>query len=324
MPGNAADFAAVRFSTDEVPERDRMARWREEFGRIVVRCDFEPLADVSFRAQATLRALPGLRTIACSVSPVRARRSAALAADGDDGIGLFVNMGSRAAASQRRRGVVLGAGDAVLIGHGPSVVTPAPDGFIGMIVPHAALAKRVKNIDDATMRLIPRRSEPLQILMNYMRLLPDQLVLGSPKLRRTVVRHIHDLMALAVAPRRAAQEVGPSAVAAARLDIALDCIAQSFADPALSVAAVAKRLNISPRYLQQMLERAGTSFSARVNELRLQRASTLLTQARNGTRRISDVALEAGFSDISYFNRLFRSRFGCTPSAFRDGGERVG
>jgi AraC-like DNA-binding protein len=29
------------------------------------------------------------------------------------------------------------------------------------------------------------------------------------------------------------------------------------------------------------------------------------------------VALQAGFSDISQFNRLFRGRFGDTPSAVR-------
>jgi len=34
-------------------------------------------------------------------------------------------------------------------------------------------------------------------------------------------------------------------------------------------------------------------------------------------RRISDVALQVGFSDISHFNRLFRSRFGDTPRGVR-------
>jgi AraC-like DNA-binding protein len=72
-----------------------------------------------------------------------------------------------------------------------------------------------------------------------------------------------------------------------------------------------------PRYLQRLLESMGTSFTAHVNQLRLQRAFTLLIEARDGKGRISDVALQAGFSDISHFNRLFRSRFGDTPSGVR-------
>jgi transcriptional regulator GlxA family with amidase domain len=33
--------------------------------------------------------------------------------------------------------------------------------------------------------------------------------------------------------------------------------------------------------------------------------------------RICDIALQAGFSDISHFNRLFRSRFGDMPKGVR-------
>jgi len=43
----------------------------------------------------------------------------------------------------------------------------------------------------------------------------------------------------------------------------------------------------------------------------------LLTNEQHGKRRISDIALEAGFSDISHFNRLFRARFGDTPRGVR-------
>ena len=59
------------------------------------------------------------------------------------------------------------------------------------------------------------------------------------------------------------------------------------------------------------------SFTERVNELRLQRAFSLLAETRGTERRISDIALDAGFSDISHFNRLFRSRFGDTPRGVR-------
>src|SRR5215207_2430340 len=44
------------------------------------------------------------------------------------------------------------------------------------------------------------------------------------------------------------------------------------------------------------------SFTSYVNELRLQKALILLTEARDGARRISNVAFQVGFSDVSHFN----------------------
>ncbi len=43
----------------------------------------------------------------------------------------------------------------------------------------------------------------------------------------------------------------------------------------------------------------------------------MLTSEHFRTERISDIAYRVGFSDISYFNRSFRARFGCTPKAAR-------
>jgi hypothetical protein len=76
-------------------------------------------------------------------------------------------------------------------------------------------------------------------------------------------------------------------------------------------------LGITPRYLQRIFEASGTSFTEQVNELRLKRAFALLMEAADGPRRISEIAFQAGFSDLSHFNRLFRSRFGDTPSGVR-------
>jgi AraC-like DNA-binding protein len=51
-----------------------------------------------------------------------------------------------------------------------------------------------------------------------------------------------------------------------------------------------------------------------LNELRLGKAARLLAMT---TKRISDIAFECGFNDLSYFNRSFRRRFGLTPTAAR-------
>ena len=54
----ACDFNPVRFSTWDLPERERLSRWREEFGRGIVSVDVEPVAaDRPFYAEATLQAL---------------------------------------------------------------------------------------------------------------------------------------------------------------------------------------------------------------------------------------------------------------------------
>jgi AraC-like DNA-binding protein len=57
--------------------------------------------------------------------------------------------------------------------------------------------------------------------------------------------------------------------------------------------------------------------------LRLQRAFALLIEPPGSARRISDIALEAGFSDISHFNRLFRARFGVSPRGVRAAGRAI-
>jgi AraC-like DNA-binding protein len=54
-----------------------------------------------------------------------------------------------------------------------------------------------------------------------------------------------------------------------------------------------------------------------LTELRLRKAADLLTRAGGGGGRISDIAFDCGFNDLSYFNRCFRRRFGLTPSAAR-------
>ena len=135
--------------------------------------------------------------------------------------------------------------------------------------------------------------------------------------RSIIRRHIVDLAVLAATTRCAIGESSASAVVATRLAAALDYIASHFSDPELSLAKVAQSLSISPRYLQRLLESSGTSFTAHVVELRLKHAFTLLTAEDLIDLRICDIALRAGFSDISHFNRLFRSRFGDTQKSVR-------
>ncbi len=108
----------------------------------------------------------------------------------------------------------------------------------------------------------------------------------------------------------------------ARLEQILAGISTHFADPALSVGALADRLGLSARYVQKLLGECGPTFTARVRELRLNQARVLLSDPANADMTVSEIALACGFNEVSYFNRCFRRRFGITPTQFRElGGE---
>jgi AraC-like DNA-binding protein len=109
----------------------------------------------------------------------------------------------------------------------------------------------------------------LRLLVGYLDLLRKDATFATDELRRSMAGHVHDLAALALGANRDTQQNALSAVAAARLAAALAHIADSFVKPGLTVEAVARRQGISRRYLQRLLDQSGTSFTARVNELRL-------------------------------------------------------
>src|SRR6516162_5073514 len=160
------------------------------------------------------------------------------------------------------------------------------------------------------------KSEAMQLLRLYLGSVENAFT-ASVDYRSIIRTHIVDLTVLAATTHCSIGESSASAVVATRLAAALDYIASHFSDPELRLAKVAQSLSISPRYLQRLLESSGTSFTGYVTELRLKHAFTRLTAEDLIDLRICDIALQAGFSDISHFNRLFRSRFGDTPKGVR-------
>ena len=69
----ATDFSPLRFSTSRLPERDRLPTWREEFGRMLLHVDIEPVA-LPFHVEAELRALPDVR-LECAGNASLTKRS---------------------------------------------------------------------------------------------------------------------------------------------------------------------------------------------------------------------------------------------------------
>ena len=63
----------------------------------------------------------------------------------------------------------------------------------------------------------------------------------------------------------------------------------------------------------------GVPFVEYLNSYRLFQASVMLL---SGADSVTAVAQSCGFDNLSYFNRLFRKKYGCTPGEYRKKGER--
>jgi AraC-like DNA-binding protein len=142
----------------------------------------------------------------------------------------------------------------------------------------------------------------------------------SQTLLHLIITHLHDLFAASALNlnSRAARTRQKRGKRAERLLAIKSDIAKNLYSPDLTITAVAWRQRISARYLHKLFAMEGRTFSEFVVSQRLSRAYDLLTSSHHARLKISTIAFECGFGDLSYFNRRFRRYFGATPGALRD------
>jgi AraC-like DNA-binding protein len=292
-------------------------QWREHYARRCLRVDFEPLADSTFHASVK-PIFPERRIVRATLSPGFLFRDEDLLRDGDDSIGFVVAQSREPTARHLEREIRLAPGDAtmMLMGATGGVGWSENSTLFDMLIPPAEWKTRGTRPEDGLMQRLSGKSEAVQLPRRCLGSVEKGLTVSFDN-RSIIRRHIIDLTVLAGTTRCSIGESSASAVVATLKAAALDYIASHFSDPELSLAKMAQSLGFSPRYLQRPLASSGTSFTAHVTELRLKHAFMLITAQDLSDVCICNIGLQAGFSDISHFNRLFRSRFGDTPKGIR-------
>ncbi len=83
----------------------------------------------------------------------------------------------------------------------------------------------------------------------------------------------------------------------------------------ISLETMAATAKISPYYLSKIFkEEKGENFITYLNSSRLEKARELLSDTRMS---IKEISAQTGYKDQNYFSRLFRNKFGMTPTEFR-------
>jgi AraC-like DNA-binding protein len=321
-PGLTGNAGILHVSTAAMLSRDRLPRWREEFGRAFLHIDFEPRNAASFEATATMRAWPGMGAMVARISPAVMLRSKAMITADDDRFGFAFNANSgRSLLQQRDRDLELRSGDAVAISHLDPATLHHPGGrHVGLVFPIRTLAPLVGDVEAKAARLVGRENPVLRLLKQYLRLIMrEEPALQSAELKHLAVSHIRDLVALAIGATEEGSYAARSGVRAARLHSLKADILACLDDPALSVSAVAQRQQMSTRHVHRLFEEAGLTFSQFLLSERLARAHRMLTSPASDPQSVTAIAYACGFGDLSHFNRSFRRRYGATPSEVRRG-----
>jgi AraC-like DNA-binding protein len=319
-PSMSGDRIPFRFSTDDVPEPDRIAIGREVLGRVHLRYDVEPLGDAPLRATFEQHPWTSVSLFFSQTSPISVERTPELIRDADDDFRLFWVDGARGQFVSNSVDEVINSGDAALLFNGVvgKVRFLGPCQISAIRIRRASLETAVRGLEDRAIRRAAPGSGPLRLLVDYTRLLRHQGPTSDPALAYRVANHLIDLVALALGPTEETRmrALGGATRAARLATIRADVIA-NLSQARLSARIIASRHGVSDRYVHRLFEETGQTFSQFVEEERLKRAFTLLNDPAVADGRIGDIAIHVGFAEHSTFNRAFRRRFGDTPTGIR-------
>ena len=321
MDGAAAVVSPLTFTTRGVPPQARPSVLRAvaEAGPVPI----VPLPDITPQIHLVKWRLPGLALLSGTLAGVSQDGSTADAGD------LFfgINVAGASLARQHGREVTIGAGDAVAID---------PDGgafrierydlcrLIGLRVSRSLVPGQAAGASRAPLRVVEAPTPALRLLTGYARSMLGGDAPASARFTTTVVAHLTELIELTLDMTEAAGLPGADpGVRAARLTSIKADIHRNLTDSSLTAAVLAARHGISVRYLHKLFEDEAMTFSQYILDGRLALARRLLGNSHLAGRTISSIASDAGFGDLSYFNRTFRRRYSVAPSDVRSGRDAI-
>jgi len=296
-------------------------RWREEFARNISRIEATTFDRENFSMSTRALCLPNLLIAENSGAHCSLMRTRALLKDGNDSFHLTICIAGGCEFRFEDGVAALKPGKATLFTSnklGGCVV----DSTVSSL--HVRISREVAKaispaIENNYLRILSASEPALHIFISYLKtLLSNGANLSMPMLALADAQ-LREILAHLLDPASDLARAAPyGGVKAARLRTILQDIEHNLTDPDLSAMSVGERLGVSGRYVQQLLEGAGLSFSVYVCELRLERARRLLGDAGHDHLRITDICAMAGFCDLSYFNRCYKARFGLTPRDTRN------
>ena len=307
------------WTSDGLAQRDAISQWREWAASTIAPIEVEVFDQNAFAARWVSHGIGQLRLLHLNAPAQRVTHTGAEGSAGRAAPSIQLVYARQGALKTRMAGktFVVQPGQFVLLDNTRfyEMEMATPHECLDLMMPQGWLEKHLPDPEALLGKPISAREgwgAPLGALLESM----CHGLESAPLPRPLIAEQVGSLLSLATGFHEPPEGTRHRGQLARRI---LRRIESDFADPDLCPESVAADCNISKRYLQTLLAGSGTSFVQELNAIRLDRASDLLADPRAGGLSIAEIAYRTGFLDAGYFARLFRKRFGITPSQWRAG-----
>jgi AraC-like DNA-binding protein len=293
--------------------------WREELCRGFCRMDVEPSQHDRIDCRTVFTTISSVTLARPTGVSGRFMRTREVLSDGHDDFLLFSAVRGPVQVTQGRETIDLSQGQMCLAEMNEFCAVALRDGneFTTARIPRTSILQLSPHAEDKLCQPLGQDPALRTMLDHYTSLCIDVAPSLDAVGQQRAAQHLIDLTGLLLG---AAERVDPAterSFSRSRLDLIKADALKNLQRHDLTIDLVARAHGLSPRQAQRFFADSGTTFTEFVLTQRLSLAHRLLNEPRFRYRKIADVAYSVGFSDLSYFNREFRRRFGDTPSAIR-------
>ena len=304
----------LRFTSNELPERDRHEAWVErEYPRFAPLFVTEPLAPFSVLTELSPLG-SGWLGLATITGQRWTRDSKRLSAQPGDALSVNISLDIHARGEVGGVEIAQTPGSAVLFDLRQSSAHESTSGrSIQLTLSRASATEAGLDVEALHGLVLPPEASALlrQAALYLQTHLPNLTHAEGARAERLLL----DLLVLSVAskarsPDTLALAQGNTLALRARAEIE-----RWLGSPSLNVANLSRRLGVSRSTLHRAFDELG-GVQAYIRNMRLDAARASLADPGN-QEKIGDIAYRLGFADAAHFSRWFRARFGESPSDYR-------
>jgi AraC-like DNA-binding protein len=309
----------VRFSTKGMKEKDRFSYWREAVCDAYVQLGCESEATEAFHGGLVLERLPGISVSTVFSDPLTVnRRKKDIARSNDDCFLLSVQLKNKVCVVQRDCIAELEPGDFAIYSSTEPYQLLCPRSYKQLVFqfPKSDILARLPNCELLTARKVGTANEIGRFvsgsLVDFSRIIGNADEVVQHYIKDTVL----DLIATGLA------SLANSTFELSQPEQHLILRAKSYihanlSNPTLTRGLIARAMSLSVRRLSDIFAKEGTTITAYIRSMRLERIAQDLLNDLFHRQSISEIAFRWGFNNLQHFSKVFRNQYGMSPRDYR-------